>query len=82
MISAVFSTVQHIIGALTSRPPMFRPRMTPTQMVWPQNVMTQKRFYHMTLSPKSGRIVRPTEIVTQRFQKVGCSVTVENYDPL
>jgi hypothetical protein len=36
----------------------------------------------MTLSPKSGRIVRPTKIVTLRPQKVGRSVTAEHYDPV
>jgi hypothetical protein len=33
-------------------------------------------------SPKSGRIVRPTKIVTLRPQKVGRSVTAEHYDPV
>ncbi len=56
--------------------------MTSTQMLGAQNLMTQKRFNHVTLSPKSGRIVRPTNIVTLRPQKVGRSVTVEHYDPL
>ncbi len=36
----------------------------------------------LTLSPKSGRIVHPTKIVTLRPQKVGRSVTVEHYHPL
>jgi hypothetical protein len=56
--------------------------MTPTQMLGPQNLTTQKCFDHMTLSHKSGRIVCPTKIVTLRPQKVGRSVTVEHYDPL
>ncbi len=46
------------------------------------NLMTQKCSGHVTLSPKSGRIVCPTKIVTLRPQKVGRSVTVEHYDPL
>jgi hypothetical protein len=70
------------LGALTLRPPTVRPLMTPTQTLGPQNLTTQKRFDHVTLSPKSGRIVRPTKIVTLRPQKVGRSVTVEHYDPL
>ncbi len=68
--------------ALTLHPPTVRPLMTPTQTLQPQNLTTQKRFDHVTLSPKSGRIVRPSKIVTLRPQKVGRSVTVEHYDPL
>jgi hypothetical protein len=45
-------------------------------------LMTLKRSDHVTLSPKSGRIVRPTKIVTKQPQNVGRSVTVEHYDPL
>ena len=56
--------------------------MTPTQALKPQNLRTQKHFDHVTLSPKSGRIVRPTKIVTLRPQKEGCSVTAEHYDPV
>jgi hypothetical protein len=63
-------------------PPTLQPLMTLTQMLKPQNLMTQKRFDHVTLSPKSGRIVRPTKIVTLQPQKVGCSVTAEHYDPV
>ncbi len=37
---------------------------------------------HVTLSPKSGWIVRPTKIVTLQPQKVGRSVTVKHYHPL
>jgi hypothetical protein len=70
------------LGALMLRPPTVRPLMTPTQTLGPQNLTTQKRFDHMTLSPKSEQIVRPTKIVTLRPQKVGHSVTVEHYDPL
>jgi hypothetical protein len=51
-------------GALTLRPPTLRPLMTSTQTLKPQNLTTQKRLDHVTLSPKSGRIVRPTKIVT------------------
>jgi hypothetical protein len=69
------------VGALTLRPPTVLPLMTPTQTLGPQNLTTQKRFDHVTLSPKSGRIVRPTKIVTLQPQKVGRSVTVEHYDP-
>jgi hypothetical protein len=61
---------------------MLSPLITPTQTLGPQNLTTQKRFNHVTLSPKSGRIVRPTEIVTLRPQKVGRSVTAEHYDPV
>jgi hypothetical protein len=56
--------------------------MTPTQMLRPQNLTTQKCFNHMTLSPKSGRIVHLTKILTLRPQKVGRSVTIEYYAPL
>jgi hypothetical protein len=56
--------------------------MTPTQMLQAQNLTTQKHFNHVTLSPKIGRIVRPTKIVTLRPQKVGRSVTVEHYETL
>jgi hypothetical protein len=56
--------------------------MTTTQTLIPQNLTTLKRFDHVTLSPKSGRIVRPTKIVTLRPQKVGRSVTGEHYDPV
>jgi hypothetical protein len=52
--------------------------MTSTQTLQPQNVMNQKRSDHVTLSPKSGQIVRPTKIVTPRPQKIGRSVTVEH----
>ncbi len=69
-------------GALTLRPPTLSPLITPTQTLGPQNLTAQKRFDHVTLSPKSGRIVRPTKIVTLRPQKVGRSVTGEHYDPL
>jgi hypothetical protein len=69
-------------GTLMLRPPTLRPLMTPTQTLKPLNLMTQKRFDHVTLSPKSGRIVRPTKIVTLRPQKVGRSVTLEHYDPM
>ena len=64
------------------RPPMLRPLMTMTQTLIPQNLMTQQRFDHVTLSPKSGRIVCPTKIVTLRPQKVGRSVTAEHFDPV
>ncbi len=67
---------------MTLRPPTLRPLMTTTQTLIPQNLTTQKRFDHLTLSPKSGQIVRPTKIVTLRPQKVGCSVTAEHYDPV
>ncbi len=67
-------------GALTLRLPTFRPLMSTTQSLRPQNVTTQIRPDHVTLSPKSGRIVRPTKIVQP--QKIGGSVTVEHYDPL
>jgi hypothetical protein len=67
---------------LTLRPPTLSPLITPTQTLGPQNLTTQKRLDHVTLSPKSGRIVRPTKIVTLRPQKVGRSVTAEHYDPV
>jgi hypothetical protein len=69
-------------GALTLRPLTFRPLMTTTQTLRPQKLTTQKRSDHVTLSPKSGRIVRPLKIVTLQPQKVGRSVTVEHYDQL
>ncbi len=69
-------------GALTLRPPTLPPLMTTTQTLTLQNLTTQKRFDHVTLSPKSGRIVRPTKIVTLWLQKVGRSVTAEHYDPV
>jgi hypothetical protein len=72
----------YIIAALTLRPPTLRPLMTPTQTLKPLNLTTQKRFDHMTLSPKNGRIVRPTKIVTLRPQKVVRSVTAEHYNPM
>jgi hypothetical protein len=53
-----------LVGALTLCPPTLRPLMTPTQTLQPQNLMTHKRFDHLTLSPKSGRIFHPTKIVT------------------
>jgi hypothetical protein len=69
-------------SALMLRISTVQPLMTPAQTFRPQNLTTEKRFNHMTLSLKSGRIVRPTKIVTLRPQKVGHSVTVEHYDPL
>ncbi len=71
-----------LFGALTLRPPTLRPLMNPTQTLKPLNLTTQKRFDHVSLSPKSGRIVRPSEIVTLRPQKVVRSVTAEHYDPM
>jgi hypothetical protein len=56
--------------------------MTMTQTLRPQNLTTQKRSDHVTLSPKSGGIVRPLKIMTLQPQKVDRSVTVEHYDPL
>ncbi len=41
--------------------------MTTTQTLQPQKIMIQGS-YHMTFVPKSGRIVRPPKIVTQRLQ--------------
>ncbi len=70
-----------LFGALTLRPPTLRPLMTTTQMLLPQNLTTQKRFVHVTLSAISGRIVHPTKIVTLRPHKVGRSVTAEHYNP-
>jgi hypothetical protein len=63
-------------------PPTFRPLITTIQTVRRLKDTTQKHSDHVTLSPKSGWIVRPTEILTLRPQKVGCSVTVEHYIPL
>ncbi len=51
-------------------------------MLKPQNLMSQKRFDHVTLSPKSGRIVCPTKIVILQPQKVGRSVTAAHYGPV
>jgi hypothetical protein len=42
----------------------------------------KKHLDHVTLSPKSGRIVHPTKIGTLRPQKVGRSVTVTHYGPM
>jgi hypothetical protein len=41
-----------------------------------------KTVQHVTLRPKSGRIVRPLEIVTLQPQKEGRGVTVEHCVPL
>ncbi len=70
------------LGALTLRPPTFRPLMTTTQTLRHKNLTTQKHSDHMTLIPKSWRIVCPTKIVTLRLRKVGHTVTVELYNPL
>jgi hypothetical protein len=69
-------------SALTLRPPTLRPLMTMTPTLIPQNLTNQKRFDHVTISPKSGRIVHPTKNVTLRPQKVGRSVTAEHYNPV
>jgi hypothetical protein len=53
-----------------------------TQTLQPQKGPTKKRSEHVTLRPKSGRIVRPPEIVTLQRQKVGSSVIVEHCVPL
>ncbi len=69
-------------SALMLCPPTFRPLISTIQTVRRLKDTTQKHSDHVTLSPKSGWIVRPTEILTLRPQKVGCSVTVEHYIPL
>jgi hypothetical protein len=46
------------------------------------NITTSEGYDPKTLSPKSGRLVRPTETVTLRSQKVGRSGTFEHFVPL
>jgi hypothetical protein len=73
---------QDFCRCLDVHPPTLWPLMTLTQTLKPQNFTTQKRFDHVTLSPKCERIVCPTKYVTLRPQKVSCSVTAEHYDPV